>query len=79
MDTIALCDLKPGHHGTICTLPSRGSFSRRLESLGFTKGACVTCLQTAKSGDPSAFWVRDTAVALRRCDAKEIVVSVLNG
>lgn len=78
MNTIALCDLKPGHSGILCALPPRASFSRRLESLGFTKGAHVTCLQTAKSGDPSAFWVRDTAVALRRCDAEHITVSVSN-
>ena len=37
--------------------------------LGFTPGAGVTCLFAAPSGDPRAYMVRGSVIALRRADA----------
>ena len=37
--------------------------------LGFTPGAGVRCLFAAPSGDPRAYMVRGSVIALRRADA----------
>lgn len=46
----------------------------RLAGLGITEGAEIVALFKAPSGDPTAYSVRGTVVALRRSDAKMIRV-----
>lgn len=46
----------------------------RLTGLGITAGAEVVRLFSAASGDPTAYWVRGTAVALRAKDAHMVVI-----
>ncbi|MBO4847870.1 MAG: ferrous iron transport protein A [Clostridia bacterium] len=47
----------------------------RLESLGMTRGAELVWLFAAPGGDPAAYSVRGTAVALRRSDAEKVLVT----
>ena len=47
----------------------------RLAGLGITEGAELVKLFSAPCGDPAAYSVRGTVVALRRCDAAKIVVA----
>ena len=49
-----------------------GALRRRLLDLGFTPGAEVACLFAAPSGDPRAYMVRGSVIALRRGDAENI-------
>ncbi len=52
----------------------------RLEGLGFTGGACAVRLFSAAGGDPTAYSIRGTVVALRSRDAAKIIVrSFKNG
>ena len=46
----------------------------RLDGLGITPGAELVWLFTAPGGDPTAYSVRGTVVALRRSDAERIIV-----
>ena len=46
----------------------------RLEGVGFTEGAEVVSLFCAPSGDPTAYSVRGSVVALRRSDAVNVIV-----
>ncbi|MBO4562329.1 MAG: ferrous iron transport protein A [Clostridia bacterium] len=48
----------------------------RLEGLGIAKGAELVWLFAAPSGDPTAYSVRGTTVALRASDAANVIVSV---
>lgn len=47
---------------------------KRLCDIGVTTGATLTHLFDSPMGDPAAYLVRDTVVALRRADAREIEV-----
>lgn len=51
-------------------LPER--IKKRLLDLGMIPGTPVTCLYQAPSGDPRAYLVRDTVIALRNGDAAAI-------
>ena len=68
-----LLSLAPGQHAGVEGLEFDGGMRRKLLDLGFTPGAQVTCLFSAPSGDPRAYLVRDTVVALRRSDARHIL------
>ena len=65
--------LPPGQAGRVAALTARGHMRRRLMDLGFTPGAPVEKLFTAAAGDPSAYWIRDTVIALRSRDAGTIL------
>ena len=45
---------------------------RRLQELGLIPGTHIRCLFRSYSGDPCAFLVRGTVLALRRCDSDRI-------
>ena len=55
-------------------LGGQGDARRRLMDLGFTPGARVMCLFAAPSGDPRAYMVRGSVIALRREDAARMVL-----
>ena len=45
----------------------------RLCDLGLTENSRVTCLFPSAFGDPRAYRIRDTVVALRGCDARTVL------
>ncbi len=73
-----LADLKPGERARVVGISRsiRGLLRRRLLDLGFTRGALVEAvLESAFGhGDPKAFRVRGTTIALRREQAERIFV-----
>lgn len=50
--------------------------TKRLTGLGFYKGAEAVRLFSAPNGDPTAYLIRGTVVALRERDAERISVEV---
>jgi len=75
METLLpLCNLPLGSSSKIMELSSVGSMRRRLLDLGFAKGSTVRCIHFAPSGDPIAYSVKGAIIALRKEDAKEILV-----
>ncbi len=50
------------------------AMSDRLKELGFTSGTTVVCLYRSFAGDPSAYYVKGTVIALRKADAVNIKV-----
>ena len=50
--------------------------SQRLKELGFTKGTEIQCLYRSFSGDPTAYYVKGTVIALRKEDSARITVSL---
>ena len=63
--------------GTTCIIDSVNSpehMRRRLLDLGFSKGTQIKCVQHSPSGDPTAYMLRGTVIALRKEDASHIIV-----
>ena len=47
--------------------------AQRLSDLGFTPGECVSCVMKRRSGNISAYLVRNTVIALRRAESSLIL------
>ncbi len=71
---MTLADLKKGELARIRRIHLEGLERRRLLDLGFTPGTEVQLVMKSAFGDPIAFWVRNTKIALRKKQAKKIEV-----
>lgn len=75
MDTrMGLHELAVGQRATVETLHMTGSMRRRLLDIGLVEQTTVECVGKAPSGDPIAFCVRGTVIALRIEDCRLIEV-----
>jgi len=72
---LTLADLQAGNVAWVKRLRTNGLLRRRLLDLGFCPGSEVTMEMSSPSGDPVAYRVRETRIALRRSDAREIEVT----
>ncbi len=75
IDSLTLDNLPEGKGGYISSINICGRFRRRLLDLGFTEGAFITCLYTAPLGDPSAYSILGSTIALRKSSASLINIS----
>lgn len=57
----------------------QGPLRRRLLDLGFVKGAEIFVLHKSPLGDPVAFRVSDTTIALRNDESSKIYGEILRG
>lgn len=69
-----LSTLSVGERGRIVAVTNRGAIHRRLMDIGFTEGTRVECMGRSPLGDPTAYAVKGTVIALRREDAAGIYV-----
>ncbi|GIN87145.1 iron transporter FeoA [Heyndrickxia sporothermodurans] len=69
---IPLSECCTGNRLVITELQIEGVMRRRLLDLGFVRGAEILVLQKSPLGDPIAFRVRDTTIALRREESSKI-------
>lgn len=69
-----LNDVAVGKTANILRLESPSDIRRRLLDIGCTEGTPVTCLFTGPSGEPRAYCIRGAIMALRKEDAKTIIV-----
>jgi DtxR family Mn-dependent transcriptional regulator len=69
-----LADLQTGERATVRRVNVRGFGRRRLFDLGFTPGVVVECAFAAAFGQPRAYRVRGTTIALRAEQARRIEV-----
>lgn len=70
-----LAELREGDSARVTGLAATGAMRRRLLDLGIVAGTRVECAQESPAGDPVAYAVRGAIIALRREDAKTILVS----
>lgn len=70
-----LNDLPLYTKGYIKKLNCIGNVKRRLLDLGLVENASITPVLTSPSGDPRAFSVRGTLIAIRKEDANLITVT----
>ena len=75
----ALSELPPGERARILSLRAEDAMGRRLSELGFLPGSEIVCLLESPLGDPRAYWICDTLIALRQKDARGVEISPRGG
>ncbi|MDQ0219959.1 ferrous iron transport protein A [Peribacillus cavernae] len=70
--TIKLFNGEKGHLIQIVSLNLEGVMRRRLLDLGFVPGAVVEVVRKSPLGDPIAFRVSQTTIALRKEESSKI-------
>ncbi len=65
-----------GETGQIISLLSYGTERRRFLDLGLVPGTTIESLQKSPSGNPIAYLIRGTVIALRNGDANKILVKI---
>jgi DtxR family Mn-dependent transcriptional regulator len=72
-----LANLRPGERGVVAAISSacRGAQRRRLMDLGLVPGTHVAVELTGMGGDPAAYRVRGSVIALRRRQADQVVIT----
>lgn len=76
MNEYSLDKLPLNKNGYIIDLKSKDSLRRRMLDLGLVKDTAIKPVFISPSGDPRAYEVRGSVIAIRKNDAKLIGVSV---
>ncbi len=71
---MTLKNLKIGNSGIIKSMYFEGKQRLRIRELGFVEGAEVSALYNSMFGDPVAYKIRGSIIALRRDDADKIII-----
>jgi len=75
MQTVyTLSSLPVGKSAVIQAVHGSGAVHERLMDLGFGQGSTVTCLFSSIFGDPRAYRIKNTTIALRSCDARHVEI-----
>lgn len=74
---IGLNVLPVGKCGVVKTILTQGSMRRRLLDIGLVENTYVECVGRSPGGDPSAYRIRGTVIAIRAEDCQEILVRVV--
>jgi ferrous iron transport protein A len=70
-----LADLLPGQSGVVRELRSQGPERRRMMDLGMVPGTVIVVEMNSPLGDPVAYRVRGALVALRREQARLVLIA----
>ena len=70
----SIYDLKLNETGIVQSLNCNRKKKRRLLDLGIIKGTKITPILKSPSGDPTAFEIRGTLIAIRKEDAELILI-----
>ncbi len=71
---LTLDELPINEIGIIKKLNSKDEIKRRLLDLGMIKGTFIKPVYKSPLGDPTAYNVRGSTIAIRKCDAKDIEI-----
>ncbi|HDR8185554.1 TPA: ferrous iron transport protein A [Bacillus thuringiensis] len=77
-NTKPLSEFKTGEFVQIEKIQLEGTMKRRLLDLGFIPGAIIKVLQRSPLGDPVAYQVSNTTIALRK-EESSLIFGVLIG
>ncbi len=73
-DEYNLSELKSGEQATVLRIEVEGVQRRRLMDLGLVPGTTVSADLVSPMGDPTAYRIRESLIALRKDQAKLVVV-----
>ena len=71
---LTMNDLSPKDFGVILQINESENTIRRYGELGINVGSIVECVGRSLLGDPKAYRIRGSVLALRNCDSKNIIV-----
>ncbi len=74
-----LCDLRLDEQAIICKIMPKSTIKRRFSDMGLISGATIKCVGISPFGDPRAYLIRGTVLALRNSDAEDILVEEVYG
>lgn len=74
-EPLTLSALPLGKSAFVTHISAQPAMARRLADLGLVPGTPVTCLARSPSGDPGAYLIRGTLIALRQKDAAGIALA----
>ena len=69
-----LDELPLGGSCRVTHIDAKGTFMRRMLDLGIASGTKITALHKSICGDPVAYEIRGAVIALRKEDAKNILI-----
>ena len=72
-----LSSLLPGESGRVCSLLCSGGVRRRMLDIGLIKNTEVVCVGESPLGDPRAYMIRGKVIAIRREDAKTVLLELI--
>lgn len=75
---MSLDEIKLNEKAIIKKVECQGNIKRRLLDLGFIKETEITPILISPSKDPRAFYIRGSTIALRKEDAKNVLVKSAN-
>ncbi|MFD0770002.1 ferrous iron transport protein A [Bacillus sp. CGMCC 1.60114] len=75
--TQSLSTFKTGQLVQIEKIQLEGTMKRRLLDLGFIPGATIKVLQKSPLGDPIAYQVSNTTIALRNEESSQIIGTLI--
>ena len=75
---MSLDEIKLNEKAIIKKVECQGNIKRRLLDLGFIKGTEITPILISPSKDPRAFYIRGSTIALRKEEAKNVLVKSAN-
>lgn len=70
-----LSDLAEGECAWVESLCISGTMRRRMQDIGLIEGTKVSCVMKSPAGDPAAYKIRGAVIALRREDARQVMVN----
>lgn len=77
MREISLSQVKPGDKGKISRIGGNRAYRKRLLDLGLTRGALIEVIRNAPLGDPVEISVRTYKLSLRKQEAKDIYIILI--
>lgn len=72
---LSLADIPVGSSARVTSIAAIGPNRRRLLDLGLVPGARVGVIRRSPAGNPTAYWIKGTVIALRNEDARQILVT----
>ena len=76
MKTYLLNELEIGKKAKIHSVNCSDDLKRRLLDLGIVKNSIISAILKSPSGDPTAYEIRGTVLAIRENDAKDISITI---
>ena len=70
----SMANMRKGELGKVLELKNSGDIRRRLMDIGFTSGTVVECIGKSPLGDPTAYLVKGSVIALRSEDSAKIML-----
>lgn len=76
-DVITLNDLCVNQCCIVSKVNSKGNMRRRIMDIGIIPGTFIECVLSSPSGNPCAYLVKGSLIALRNDDASMIEVNLI--